>query len=354
MKITCIVGARPQFIKLSPFIKAAEVANHEVRIIHTGQHYDDDMSNAFFRDLDIKNPDLNLNIGSKSQAIQTAQMLEGIEVDLLQNKPDWVVVFGDTNSTLAGSLASTKINIPTAHIESGLRSFNREMPEEINRIITDHISDLLFVPSDEGIINLNNEGLGKKSIRTGDLMADILETFRNKLENNILDKFDVEEKKYCLLTLHRPASVDTHEMLYWMIKQVSQIDKKVLFPVHPRTRHAIETHNLEIPNSVKLISPLGYLEFQTLQAKSFAVLTDSGGVQKEAYLWKVPCFTLRTETEWTETIDSGWNTIVFPGKDNLKKAIEAWKIPNTYPNLYGDGKASEKIVEQLSASLELF
>ena len=347
MQITCVVGARPQFIKLSPFLKAAEAANHEVRIIHTGQHYDDEMSDAFFRDLEMKNPDLNLNIGSNSQAIQTAQMLEGVEVDLLQNKPDWVVVFGDTNSTLAGSLAAAKINIPTAHIEAGLRSFNREMPEEINRIVTDHLCDLLFVPSDEGMINLKNEGLSDKSIRTGDLMADILETFRNKLDDNILNKFDVEKEKYCLLTLHRPASVDNHEMLYWMINQVSQIEKTVLFPAHPRTRHALKQHNIEIPNSIKLVPPLRYLEFQTLQAKSFAVLTDSGGVQKEAYLWKVPCFTLRTETEWKETVDSGWNTIVFPGKGNLKKAIGNWKKPNTHPNLYGDGRASETIVNEL-------
>ena len=347
MQITCIVGARPQFIKLSPFLKAAETANHNVRIIHTGQHYDDEMSDAFFRDLEIKSPDLNLNIGSNSQAVQTAQMLEGIEIDLLKNKPDWVVVFGDTNSTLAGSLAAAKINIPTAHIEAGLRSFNREMPEEINRIVTDHLSDLLFVPSDEGMINLEKEGLADKSIRTGDLMADILETFRTKIKEKILDKFGVKKGTYCLLTLHRPASVDNYDMLCWMIDQVSQTDKTILFPAHPRTRHAIKNNNIEIPNSIKLIPPLGYLEFQTLQSKAFAILTDSGGVQKEAYLWKVPCFTLRTETEWTETIDSGWNTIVFPGKGNLKKAIEDWEKPNAHPNLYGDGKASEAMVNEL-------
>jgi len=347
VKITCIVGARPQFIKLSPFLKAAEAAKHKVRIIHTGQHYDDEMSDSFFRDLEMKAPDLNLNVGSNSQAIQTAQMLEGVEVDLLQNKPDWVVVFGDTNSTLAGSLAAAKINIPTAHIEAGLRSFNRQMPEEINRIVTDHLCDLLFVPSDEGMINLKKEGLTEKSIRTGDLMADVLETFRNKLKDNILNKFEVEKGEYCLLTLHRPASVDNHDMLCWMIDQVSRTDKTILFPAHPRTRKAIEHGNIEIPNSIKLIPPLGYLEFQTLQAKALAILTDSGGVQKEAYLWKVPCFTLRTETEWTETIDSGWNTIVFPGKGDLKMALDNWKAPKAHPNLYGDGHASEAIVREL-------
>ncbi|MFL2940610.1 MAG: non-hydrolyzing UDP-N-acetylglucosamine 2-epimerase [Candidatus Poseidoniales archaeon] len=346
MNITCVVGARPQFIKLAPFFTRCEELNHKVRNIHTGQHYDKNMSDIFFDELGLKKPDKNLEIGSASQTKQIAKIILGLEEDLKKNKPDWVVVFGDTTSTIAASIVASKMNIKLAHIEAGLRSFNRDMPEEINRIVSDHISDLLFVPSDNGMTNLMNEGLKDKAIRTGDLMADVLFHFKEKISDAVLERYNIKKNDYYLLTLHRPASVDEPKMLDWMMKEILSLNKKIIFPVHPRTRLALERTKFE-DNKMVLIPPQSYLDFQSLISNSKGILTDSGGIQKEAYLWKKPCYTLRTETEWRETIKAGWNTLVTPGKDCLLEIVNEWKKPNEHPDLYGDGKAAEKIIQEL-------
>ena len=348
MKITCVVGARPQFVKLAPFLRAAKSLKHNVRIVHTGQHYDENLSNVFFKDLGMPAPDLNLGIGSDTQAKQTARMLQGLEKELLENMPEWVIVFGDTNSTLAGSLAASKIGVKVAHVEAGLRSYNRSMPEEINRIISDHICDLLFVPSEQGMANLRKEGIEERAIRTGDLMADVLIHFQDKLPDDIFTKLNIKQNDYYLLTLHRPASVDEGAMLNWMIKQASKLEKTVIFPVHPRTQQSIEREKINLNKYIKLIPPLGYLDFQALMSKAIAVLTDSGGIQKEAYIWKVPCFTLRTETEWNETIETGWNTLVRPKKDEITEAVNQWKRPSAHPSLYGNGNSAKDIIMALT------
>lgn len=347
MEILSIVGARPQFIKLAPFRAAAAAAGHRVRVVHTGQHYDDEMSATFFQQLELPEANLNLGVGSASQAVQTARMLEGLETDILNHRPDWVVVFGDTNSTLAGALAAAKTGVPAAHVEAGLRSFNRAMPEEINRVVADHLCDLLFVPSDQGMTNLEREGLTDRAVRTGDIMADALRLMRPRLPGAALEQVGVAAGEYCLLTLHRPASVDDPAMLRWMLEQAAALERVVLFPVHPRTRQAMERGGLTASGSVRLLPPLGYLEFQALQAGARAILTDSGGVQKEAYLWEVPCFTLRTETEWTETVETGWNTLVLPGQGDLVAAVAEWRRPEGHPPLYGDGESAEVMVEEL-------
>ena len=346
MNITCVVGARPQFIKLAPFFTRCEELNHKVRNIHTGQHYDKNMSDIFFDELGLKKPDKNLEIGSASQTKQIAKIILGLEEDLKRNKPDWVVVFGDTTSTIAASIVASKMNIKLAHIEAGLRSFNRDMPEEINRIVSDHISDLLFVPSDNGMTNLMNEGLKDKAIRTGDLMADVLFHFKEKISDAVLERYNIKKNDYYLLTLHRPASVDEPKMLDWMMKEILSLNKKIIFPVHPRTRLALERTKFE-DNKMVLIPPQSYLDFQSLISNSKGILTDSGGIQKEAYLWKKPCYTLRTETEWRETIKTGWNTLVTPGKDCLLEIVNEWKKPDEHPDLYGDGETAEKIIQEL-------
>ena len=352
MDIISIVGARPQFIKLAPFRAAAVAAGHRIRVLHTGQHYDDNMSATFFRQLELPKADLNLGVGSASHAVQTARMLEGIEADILEQAPDWVVVFGDTNSTLAGALAAAKTGVPAAHVEAGIRSFNRTMPEELNRIVADHICDLLFVPSDHGMVNLKREGLSQRTVRTDDIMTDTLQLVRPRLSERALEQAGVEAGEYYLLTLHRPASVDDPVMLHWMLAQVAALERPVLFPVHPRTRQAMESAGLEPSGLVQLSPPLGYLEFQALQASARGVITDSGGIQKEAYLWEVPCFTLSTETGWTETVETGWNTLVIPRKDDLEKTVSAWLRPTEHPALYGNGHAAEAMVRELEKWLE--
>ena len=347
MKIACVVGARPQFIKLAPFLTKCEKLGHSIRTIHTGQHYDKNMSDIFFDELGLKKPNVNLKIGPDSQTKQISNIIIGLENELNTHKPDWVVVFGDTTSTIAASITASKMNIKLAHIEAGLRSFNRDMPEEINRIVSDHISDLLFVPSDTGMINLKNEGLENRAIKTGDLMADVLLYFKNKLSDNVFTEYNIEKDNYYLLTLHRPASVDEPEMLNWMIEQVLSLNKYIIFPVHPRTKIILEKMKNKNNKKLILIPPQGYLDFQALISKSEGILTDSGGIQKEAYLWKKPCYTLRTETEWKETVNAGWNSLIIPGKGNLLESVMKWKIPNMHPKLYGDGNSADKIISEL-------
>ncbi len=344
MKIVFIVGARPQFVKLAPIAKYAKSIGEEVSIIHTGQHYDDEMSKVFFEELEIDVPITNLNIHSDSHGKQTAKMIIGIESYLKDKSIDWVLVFGDTNTTLAASIVVSKMSMKLAHIEAGLRSFNREMPEEVNRIVTDHLSDILFVPSEEGVRNLLKEGLENKMYHVDDIMTDIHFFAKKKISDFNLEKFEVDSSKYYLMTIHRPYNTDNPVFFDWLFTHLKKIDNKIIFPLHPRTKKVLENHS-NIPNNIKFTTPLGFLDFQNLLSKSLGVITDSGGVQKEAYLWKVPCFTVRTETEWVETVDLGWNKLIIPFKDDLYKEIEIWKSPKKHLNIFGNGNASKKMID---------
>jgi len=346
MKIASIVGARPQFIKLGPLSKKIREKHQEI-IIHTGQHYDINMSGQFFDDLQIAQPDFNLEIGSGDHALQTGQMI--IELGKVLNKimPDMVVVFGDTNSTIAGALVSTKMQIPIAHVEAGLRSFNKEMPEEINRILTDHCSDLLFAPTETAMNNLKNEGLISKSYLTGDIMVDALMINKERAlkKSNILDVLGLFEKDYLLFTLHRPYNVDSKENLKRIIAELSKIEKPIVFPVHPRTKKMIKSIDVKVGNNFKIIDPVGYLDFIMLEQASKKILTDSGGIQKEAYMLKIPCITLRPETEWVETVETGWNKLVGFDSSLLIEAVKSFSPNGEQEKIFGEFGCAEKVLE---------
>jgi len=341
MKVLSVVGARPQFIKLAPLSQEIQ-KYHQAIIVHTGQHFDEEMSKLFFQDLNITEPDYNLEISGGTHGEQTGKMIIEIEKVLMNEKPAVVIVFGDTNSTLAGSLASSKLNIPTIHIEAGLRSFNRTMPEEINRIVADHTSDFLFAPTDTAIKNLYNEGLKEKSFLTGDIMVDSL-NMAYKLAKKKVTEFN-QYSNYYLLTLHRPYNVDNPTNLERILTNLGLLDKQILFPVHPRTRNIIKQYRITLSDNFKLLKPLGYIEFINLQFNAKKIITDSGGIQKEAYILKKPCITLRSETEWIETVESGWNLLLNPdsGEKMLQK-IEEFEPPLSHPLLFGE-KVSKKMV----------
>ena len=350
MKIVTIVGARPQFIKAAPVSREIRKKHTEI-LVHTGQHYDHNMSEVFFNELNIPKPDYNLEIGSSSHGKQTGEMLSKIEEILLKEKPDYVLVYGDTNSTLAGALAAVKLHIPVAHVEAGLRSFNRKMPEEINRVITDHVSKLLFAPTDTAVINLKNEGITEGIYNIGDVMYDA--TLYNlqiaEQKSTILEKLDLKGKEYLLATVHRAENTDNRENLENILKAFKQSDKTVIFPVHPRTVKKINDlglgNLLKSADNIKTIEPVGYLDMIILEKNAHKIVTDSGGVQKEAYFMNIPCITMRTETEWVETVNSGWNTIVNTDIDKILYAVNEQNTPQNHPDFYGDGKASSKIAE---------
>ena len=352
MKIVSVIGARPQFIKAAPLSRSLRSRHQEI-ILHTGQHYDDNMSQIFFDELQIAPPDYNLGVGSESHAVQTAMMLERIEKVLLDEKPDVVLVYGDTNSTLAGALAAVKIQIPVAHVEAGLRSFNRQMPEEINRVLTDRIANLLFCPTQTAVNLLAKEGITKGVYLVGDVMYDALLHFSRIAEQktNPLSKFRLQPKEYLLATVHRPANTDVPENLQAIIEAFLNSGETILFPVHPRTRKFLQMHGLEaqVQNSSSLVlsEPVGYLEMLLLEKHAKKILTDSGGMQKEAYLWGVPCITLRDETEWVETVEEGWNVLVGADGDKILAAIHDFNPDQPRRFSYGDGNASGKIVKIL-------
>lgn len=319
MKVLTIVGARPQFIKAAAVSRSLVALGIDEQIVHTGQHYDEAMSGKFFDELEIPRPVVNLNVGSGSHAEQTAGMLVPLETEMLQRKPDWVLVYGDTNSTLAGALAASKIHVPVAHVEAGLRSFNRSMPEELNRIVTDHLADLLFAPTSTAITNLNNEGLsGTKVVNSGDVMFDVALRFGKKAEqsSDVLDKLNLTEGNFALATVHRAENTDDPVRLKAIANGLARVAEStaVVLPLHPRTRAALKSSNLfdMVEQAILLTEPLGYLDMLLLQRSAAVVVTDSGGVQKEAYFQGVPCVTLRDETEWVELVEAGWNTIVPP------------------------------------------
>ncbi len=352
MKIISVVGARPQFIKLAILSKELR-ENHNEIIIHTGQHYDDNMSKYFFEEMQIAKPDYNLNIGSGSHGKQTAEMLIGLEDIFLHQKPDVVITFGDTNTTLATGLAATKLNIPVAHVEAGLRSHNREMPEEINRILTDHISDYLFAPTLTAMENIKIENLYGKPFLVGDVMYDSLLYYGKIAEqkSRILKNLKLKQKEYILLTLHRPYNVDNIQKLQNIFSALKQTKRFIVLPVHPRSRKMIESTNTIIPENISIIEPLGYLDFIFLQKHSEKIITDSGGIQKEAYLNGIPCITIRPETEWIETVEAGWNVLVGDKKDQLIENCLHFKPSHNRPRYFGDGNSSKKIISILESHL---
>ncbi len=356
-KLLSIVGARPQFIKaavLSKLIKKEKGGILEEKIVHTGQHYDKKMSADFFDELNIPYPDYHLGIGSGGHGEQTGRMLLEIEKILLKQRPDIVLVYGDTNSTLAGALAASKLHIPVAHVEAGLRSFDKCMPEEINRVLTDHVSSFLFCPTEISVRNLKREGIEDRVFLTGDVMLDLLINFQDMMDKSeILGKLGITEKNYYLVTVHRAGNTDNRERLENILGGLEETNKKVIFPLHPRTKKMLGKNDYPFFNSgICFIDPVSYIDMLTLEKNALAVLTDSGGVQKEAYFFKVPCITLREETEWLETVESGWNVLVGTDKEKIKEALNHQTGTNiSHPPFYGDGKAGEKIVQILNKAI---
>ncbi len=345
MKIVSIIGARPQFIKAAVISKEIEKRNGiEDVLIHTGQHYDENMSKIFFDELEIPHPNYNLEVGSGLHGAQTAAMLEKTEQILIKEKPDWVLVYGDTNSTIAGSLAAAKLHIKIAHVEAGLRSFNKLMPEEINRITTDRISDLLFAPSQNAMQLLEKENLADNALFTGDVMFDSILFYEKMAEEKYSLESITSETDYHLATIHRAENTDDIKRLQNIFSAFSEMNKSVVLPLHPRTKSKLE--GIKFNDNIKIIKPVSYLEMILLLKNSSKVLTDSGGLQKEAYFMKKPCITMRDETEWVETLNGNWNFIVGTDKDLIFEKISVNSFAEQV-DYYGDGKAGEKIVKAL-------
>jgi len=348
MKVASILGARPQFIKAAPVDRELREFCQHV-LIHTGQHYDYAMSAVFFEELHIPEPDYNLGVGSASHGRQTGEMLIGIEQTLNRDLPDCVVVYGDTNSTLAGALAAAKLHLPVAHVEAGLRSFNRSMPEEINRVLTDHVSDLLFCPTETARGNLAREGIRDGVCSFGDVMYDaVLQSIDIvDRESDILSRFELSPHSYLLATIHRPRNTDQAERLSAILSALGEAGEEVIFPVHPRTTQAMERMGWELASNVRLLEPVSYLDMLALEKNARLILTDSGGVQKEAYFFQVPCVTLREETEWVETTEAGWNVLVGADKPRILEAIRHFQPQGDMPPIFGDGTASQRIARHL-------
>ncbi len=349
MKIATILGARPQFIKAWSTSRALRAAGLDEVIIHTGQHYDESLSGRFFTELGLPTPRHHLGIGSGSHGRQTGRMLEQIETVLIAERPDWVLVFGDTNSTLAGALAAVKLHLPVAHIEAGLRSHSRAMPEEINRITTDHISDLLLCPCPAAVTQLAKEGITRGVHEVGDVMQDALLHFvaRARAESSVLSSLNLAAGTYYVATLHRAELTDNPVRLRALLEALGDLDLPVVLPLHPRTRSRLGGEN-PVFGSLRIVEPLGYLDMLQLVASSARVLTDSGGLQKEAYWLGRPCVTLRAETEWVETVASGWNQLANDSPALIRAALKT-PLPSTHPALYGTGDAAIRIASLLSA-----
>jgi UDP-GlcNAc3NAcA epimerase len=358
MHVLTVVGARPQFVKAAPVSRVLRV-RHTETLVHTGQHYDDAMSAAFFRDLAIPEPDFNLEVGSGSHADMTAEMLRRLEPIMLRHSPDGVLVYGDTNSTLAAALTASKILLPDgrrpwlAHVEAGLRSFNDAMPEERNRVVTDHLSDLLLAPTPTAMRHLASEGLDERSKLVGDVMVDAHSWAAQRAEEH-LPRLAREFPGFVLVTLHRAENVDDPVRLREIFDALD-LGRPVILPLHPRTRATLKRGGIRQPPNVHLIEPVGYLEMVALETHALAIATDSGGVQKEAYLSGVPCLTLRRETEWTETVEAGWNRVIGDDLDTLAAALEDpgfMDRTRPHPSLHGDGRTASRIVEALEALQE--
>ena len=362
MHIFTVIGARPQFIKaavLSRYIRDNAHFGVKETLVHTGQHYDANMSDVFFTEMDIPKPQANLHLGSGSHGKMTGQMLIGIEELLLEHKPDILLVYGDTNSTLAGALAASKLNIPVAHVEAGLRSFMMLMPEEQNRRLTDHLSTWLFCPTETAVKNLAQEGIvdfgnrghagfeqvpnadHKRVAITGDIMYDASLYYRS------INKTTINERDFALLTIHRQENTDDANRLTSIVNAINELTTRVVFPVHPRTRKILSTLSLKFKDHVQLIDPVGYFEMIAYEEACNFVITDSGGVQKEAYFFQKPCITLRDSTEWVELVNAGWNTLVGADTKKIVNTVKNIQIPKDYPSLYGNGKTAENIIADL-------
>jgi UDP-GlcNAc3NAcA epimerase len=384
MKLLFVVGARPQFIKLSPFCRAIaahnSVVDHEqIRsvIVHTGQHYDYELSKVFFDELQIPAANYNLEVGSGSHGAQTGAMMERLEKVLLEEQPDVVVVFGDTNSTLAGALAASKLDLPVAHVEAGLRSFNRRMPEEINRVVADHVSTLLFCPTNQAVSNLRVEGItnildqslsiNRSSkvlkettasapliVKQGDVMYDafLYNEAITVRKSTILKDLSLSPRQYTLLTIHRAENTDSRVSLERIMAflESEALNESVIFPVHPRTKKFILENSIALPKSIKMLPPVSYLEMLVLGKNASTVYTDSGGLQKEAFFMAVPCVTLRQETEWTETVTSGWNRLM---TDHRGKAERTTELSQPDLSQFGDGHAAERYLQTLMRFCQL-
>ena len=351
-----MVGARPQFVKAAAMSGALRAKHREI-LIHTGQHYDHGMSAVFFEELGIPPADHNLGVGSGSHGAQTGAMLDGIEKVLVAEQPDVVLVYGDTNSTLAGALAAAKLHLPVAHVEAGLRSFNRRMPEEINRVVTDHLSDLLFCPSEVARANLAAEGITSGVLVVGDIIVDAIRIFgqRARERTGLLERLGVRPHQFFLATVHRAENTDDTSRLQTILNTFGRLRLPVVFPVHPRTEHRLRDLAVAQRGKVILIEPVGYLEMLLLESEAKAILTDSGGMQKEAYCLGTPCLTLREETEWVETVEAGWNNLCGVDPERILRAVD--ELPDSglaHPPLYGDGHSADRMITALEAFQQRF
>jgi len=368
-KIMTVIGARPQFVKaavVSRLIRSEAWTDRFSEIlVHTGQHYDENMSAVFFREMRIPEPDVNLGIGGGSHGEMTGRMLLALENLILERKPDLVLVYGDTNSTLAGALAASKLLVPVAHVEAGLRSFNKMMPEEQNRILTDRLSTWLLCPTDTAVRNLSREGMEDpgpgtdptadypRIVNVGDVMYDASLFYRSiaaarPTEDRILRRLGID-RPFHLLTMHRAENTDDRGRLASILSALGKSGiRSIVFPLHPRTRKMLETFGMDVPGNIRVIEPVGFLDMLDLEESSTSIITDSGGVQKEAYFFGKPCITLRNQTEWTETVESGWNCVVGADPEKIVEAVSASQPSEPRPLLYGDGNAGNRILEVLA------
>lgn len=371
MKIITVVGARPQFIKAAVVSRAIEAWNrqHPAReiqelIVHTGQHFDLNMSDVFFDEMGLRRPDRNLGVASLPHGAMTGRMLEGIERVVADEMPDWLLVYGDTDSTLAGALAAAKLHVPVAHVEAGLRSFNRRMPEEINRVIADRLAGVLFAPTEVAVSNLLREGIPERSIhRVGDVMFDASRYYGTaaQAQSRILERLELAPRNYVLATIHRAENTDDGARLAGICEGLTRVAATlpVVLPLHPRTRGALQRAGLwsAPPGNIRMIEPVGYLDMVMLEKQARAVVTDSGGVQKEAFFYRVPCITVRKETEWVELVELGWNRLAPPEAFATPDTFLEWALSHHQDGSeamrpYGDGHAGERIVGVLAAAGE--
>jgi UDP-GlcNAc3NAcA epimerase len=349
MKVATVVGARPQLVKAAAVSRVLRQHHAEI-LIHTGQHYDRGMSEVFFADLQIDPPAVNLGVGSGSHGEQNGAMLAAIERVLVAERPDWVLVYGDTNSTLAGALAASKLRLPIAHVEAGLRSFNRAMPEETNRVVADHIADLLLCPSRTAVDNLAAEGIRNGVHLIGDVMLDALlfALNRARTQSDVVARLGLTDHHYVVATVHRAENTDDPSRLASVLGALEQSPDPVVLPVHPRTRKVMEQTDPCAGGRILLTDPLGYLDMVRLASTARLIVTDSGGLQKEAYWLGVPCVTVRDETEWVETVTAGWNRVVGTDRAQIIAALESFTPPRERPAIYGEARAAERCVALLT------
>lgn len=351
MKIISVVGARPQFVKLAPIAKAAEQASVEHVIVHTGQHYDPLLSDVFFEDLGIGTPDVHLGVGSGSHGVQTGAMLGALDAVFDEHRPDWVLVYGDTNSTVAAALSAVKLHLPVAHLEAGLRSFNRRMPEEHNRVLTDHAADLLLAPTEVAVRHLAAEGLADRTVLVGDVMTDVLYQVRDVVASEpspLVAELGLEPKEHYVATIHRAENTDDPRRLAEIVDALAGLDRPVVLLAHPRVVAKAAAAGVSLAKGALVEhAPLAYPDLVAAVSASAGVVTDSGGLQKEAFLLRVPCTTVRTETEWVETVDLGWNVLAETA-EQIAASVTRPAPSATDASPYGDGRAAERVVEVLS------